>query len=56
MNCYFVLPKTVSLQEYTKREVIFAIELHCDNPVKKKKRQKRKQLMTENSMILLSFS
>lgn len=33
---YFVLPKTISLQEYTKREVILAIELHCDNPVDNK--------------------
>lgn len=35
--CYFVSPKTISLQEYTKTEVILAIKLHCDNPVEKEK-------------------
>lgn len=30
---YFVSPKTISLQEYTKAEVILAIKLHGDNPV-----------------------
>lgn len=27
------LPKTVSLQKYTKSQVILAIKLHCYNPV-----------------------
>ncbi len=31
-HCYFVLPETISLQEYTKRKVILAVELHRDNP------------------------